>query len=50
MKASIAALNFILCSAGKYGVDGEALSNELQQLGLPKGEEGFLSQRDDGCG
>ena len=37
VKASIAVLSFILCSAAKYNVDGESLSNELQQLGLPKG-------------
>ncbi|XP_019630590.1 PREDICTED: COMM domain-containing protein 4-like [Branchiostoma belcheri] len=36
VKASIAALSFILCSAAKYQVDGDSLSNELQQLGLPK--------------
>ncbi|XP_046555794.1 COMM domain-containing protein 4-like isoform X2 [Haliotis rubra] len=36
VKASIAALTFILTSAGKYSVDGDTLSNELQQLGLPK--------------
>ncbi|XP_064596063.1 COMM domain-containing protein 4-like [Liolophura sinensis] len=36
VKASIAALNFILSSAAKYNVDGESLANELQQLGLPK--------------
>ena len=36
IKASIAALSFILSSAAKYSVDGESLSNELQQLGLPK--------------
>lgn len=36
VKASIAALHFILSSAAKYSVDGESLSNELQQLGLPK--------------
>ena len=36
VKASIAVLSFILCSAAKYNVDGESLSNELQQLGLPK--------------
>ncbi|KAL3885574.1 hypothetical protein ACJMK2_025625 [Sinanodonta woodiana] len=36
VKASIAALTFILCSAAKYNVDEESLSNELQQLGLPK--------------
>lgn len=37
IKASIAALSFILTSAAKYNVDPETLSNELQQLGLPKG-------------
>ncbi|ESP02680.1 hypothetical protein LOTGIDRAFT_138080, partial [Lottia gigantea] len=36
VKASIAVLSFILTSAAKYNVDGETLSNELQQLGLPK--------------
>nr|AAQ20037.1 hypothetical protein FLJ20452 [Branchiostoma belcheri tsingtauense] len=36
VKASIAALSFILSSAAKYQVDGDSLSNELQQLGLPK--------------
>ncbi|KAL4224830.1 COMM domain-containing protein 4 [Mactra antiquata] len=36
VKASIAALHFIIASAAKYNVDGDSLSNELQQLGLPK--------------
>lgn len=36
VKASIAALSYILSSAAKYRVDGDSLSNELQQLGLPK--------------
>ena len=36
VKASIAALSFILSSAAKYNVDGDSLSNELQQLGLPR--------------
>ena len=36
VKASIAALSFVLSSAAKYSVDGDSLSNELQQLGLPK--------------
>lgn len=36
IKASIAALSFILSNSAKYNVDGEALANELQQLGLPK--------------
>ncbi|XP_033105873.1 COMM domain-containing protein 4-like [Anneissia japonica] len=36
VKAAIAALNFIFNSATKYDVDGDSLSNELQQLGLPK--------------
>lgn len=38
IKASIAAINFILSSAAKHLVDGDSLDNELQQLGLPKGE------------
>ena len=38
VKASIAALHFIIASAGKYAVDSESLASELQQLGLPKGE------------
>jgi len=36
IKASIAALTFILSSGAKYDVDSETLANELQQLGLPK--------------
>ena len=36
VKASVAALNYIFSSAGKHNVDGETVSNELQQLGLPK--------------
>lgn len=39
IKASVAALSFILSSAAKHNVDSESLSSELQQLGLPKGEE-----------
>jgi len=37
IKASIAALSFILNNAAKYNVDGDTLATELQQLGLPKG-------------
>ncbi|GFW98929.1 COMM domain-containing protein 4 [Trichonephila clavipes] len=36
VKATIAALSFILTSSTKHGIDEESLSNELQQLGLPK--------------
>uniref|UniRef100_A0A3Q3B7P5 COMM domain containing 4 n=1 Tax=Kryptolebias marmoratus TaxID=37003 RepID=A0A3Q3B7P5_KRYMA len=36
IKASVAVLSFILSSAAKHDVDGESLSSELQQLGLPK--------------
>ncbi|XP_070547188.1 COMM domain-containing protein 4-like [Ptychodera flava] len=36
VKGAIAALSFILTSAAKNNVDGDSLSNELQQLGLPK--------------
>ncbi|XP_071097902.1 COMM domain-containing protein 4-like, partial [Haliotis cracherodii] len=44
VKASIAALTFILTSAAKYSVDGDTLSNELQQLGLPKEHAGSLTK------
>nr|XP_054388856.1 uncharacterized protein LOC129050506 isoform X5 [Pongo abelii] len=36
VKATVAVLSFILSSASKRSVDGESLSSELQQLGLPK--------------
>jgi len=36
IKAAIAALNFIITSSSKYNVDDNTLSNELQQIGLPK--------------
>jgi len=36
MKACLSALQFIFSSAAKYNTDSETLSNELQQLGLPK--------------
>lgn len=36
MKACVAALSFILSSSARYGVEEDALNNELQQLGLPK--------------
>ncbi|XP_041356215.1 COMM domain-containing protein 4-like [Gigantopelta aegis] len=42
VKASIAALAFILSSAARYNVDGETLSSEMQQLGLPKEHAGSL--------
>ncbi|NXY35611.1 COMD4 protein, partial [Pomatorhinus ruficollis] len=38
VKATIAVLGFILCSAVKRSVDGESPSGKLQQLGLPKAE------------
>uniref|UniRef100_A0A0B6ZLN1 COMM domain-containing protein n=1 Tax=Arion vulgaris TaxID=1028688 RepID=A0A0B6ZLN1_9EUPU len=44
IKASIAALSFILSSAAKYDVDAETLSNELQQLGLPREHTTSLSR------
>ena len=37
IKASIAAISFILTNAAKYNVEGDTLAIELQQLGLPKG-------------
>jgi len=36
VKACIAALTFILNNGAKYNVDADTLTNELQQLGLPK--------------
>jgi len=36
VKACIAALSFILNNGAKYNVDADTLTNELQQLGLPK--------------
>ncbi|KAM7157450.1 COMM domain-containing protein 4 isoform 1-T1 [Molossus nigricans] len=36
VKATVAVLSFIFSSAAKHSVDGESLSSELQQLGLPK--------------
>lgn len=36
IKASIVALTFIITSAAKHDVDSDTLSNEMQQLGLPK--------------
>ncbi|XP_035828771.1 COMM domain-containing protein 4 [Aplysia californica] len=36
IKASIAALSFILSRAARHHVDADTLANELQQLGLPK--------------
>jgi len=37
VKASIAVISFIISNATKFSVDADSLSNELQQLGLPKG-------------
>ena len=36
IKAAVAALSFIFASSARQNVDGETVSNELQQLGLPK--------------
>ncbi|NXX34578.1 COMD4 protein, partial [Nicator chloris] len=38
VKVTIADLGFILSRAAEHTVDGESLSSELQQLGLPKAE------------
>lgn len=46
VKATVAVLSFILSSAAKHSVDGESLSSELQQLGLPKGRD--TGRREDG--
>ena len=36
VKAVVAALHFILCSAARYDVAEDVLAQELQQLGLPR--------------
>lgn len=36
VKAAVAVISFILSNATKFSVDADSLSNELQQLGLPK--------------
>lgn len=36
MKASLAALSFLLSNAAKYGISEATFANELQQLGLPR--------------
>lgn len=36
-KAVVAVLTFIIKNAAKYNVSDDVLSNELTQLGLPKG-------------
>lgn len=43
IKASVAAIAFILSSAAKHSVDGNSLDNEMQQLGLPKGKQVTLN-------
>ncbi|GFQ80176.1 COMM domain-containing protein 4 [Trichonephila clavata] len=42
VKATIAAISFILTNSTKHSIDEESLSNELQQLGLPKESSGAL--------
>jgi len=37
VKACVAVISLIVSNAAKFDVAGEILSNELQQLGLPKG-------------
>jgi hypothetical protein len=44
IRAAVAALEFIITSAAKYDCDTESLSNELQQLGLPKGAQPDVSE------
>lgn len=40
VKALVAALTFVLRNAAKYDVPPEDLDQELQQLGLPRGQPG----------
>eukprot|EP01113_Clastostelium_recurvatum_P002894 TRINITY_DN1124_c0_g1_i1.p1 TRINITY_DN1124_c0_g1~~TRINITY_DN1124_c0_g1_i1.p1 ORF type:complete len:200 (-),score=32.68 TRINITY_DN1124_c0_g1_i1:25-624(-) len=44
VKGAIAALQFIIVGAAKYDVPDDALSQELQQLGLPKEHCGSLGR------
>lgn len=44
IKAAIVALNFIFTSSARQHVAGETVSNELQQLGLPKEHAHALSK------
>jgi COMMD2-7/10, HN domain len=37
LKACIAVLNFVFSNAAKYDAEVGVISDELQQLGLPKG-------------
>lgn len=48
VKASIAGIRFILSSATEHEVDGDTLSSELQQLGLPKEHAASLCKTYDG--
>jgi hypothetical protein len=48
IKAAIAALSFIIANGAKYNVEDGVLSNELQQLGLPKGSS-MISWRSLAC-
>ena len=42
VKACFAAISFILKNSTRYSVDSNTLSNELQQLGLPKDNSNAL--------
>lgn len=44
VKATVAAISFILSAATKYAVDHEVLNSELQQLGLPKENSDGISR------
>ncbi len=37
IKATLAAINFIINNAAKFDVEEQTLANELGQLGMPKG-------------
>lgn len=41
LETCVACVGFVLGSAARFDVDSETLSNELQQLGLPKGKADF---------
>lgn len=44
VKATVAAISFIIASAVKYAVDHDVLNSELQQLGLPRENSDGISR------
>lgn len=49
IKIVIAIIAFIITNAAKNGVEADTLSEELQQLGLPKGKRATAARRPSSC-